>query len=234
MISHEHRFIFVHIPKNAGNSFNRAFGIHWADHKDIRRYSQEMEPAAFETFFKFAVVRNPWDRILSDYNFQKKKRRSAENRLFLFTESGAMRSFSDWVQTAFADPFHYDGRHWGGEVSAHIHRWSPQVDWIQINGEIAVDFIARHESLEEDFRLIRQWIGLPHSRLPRRNRKFHWHYSHYFDGATRELVGNYYAQDIKTFGYEFEDRTRSVVRFFFGALSNFSWRSAERVLGPGV
>src|SRR5215467_9332165 len=103
MIDHSHRFIFVHIPKTAGNSVNRVFGVSWQNHKDLARYARECE--AFETFFKFAIVRNPWDRLLSDYNYQKKK--SRENKLHLLTPSGAVRSFKEWVSAVLADPFRY-------------------------------------------------------------------------------------------------------------------------------
>jgi hypothetical protein len=59
MISHPHRCIFVHIPKTAGNSVNRVFGVDWQNHKDLARYAAELPPDIFSTYFKFAIVRNP-------------------------------------------------------------------------------------------------------------------------------------------------------------------------------
>ena len=86
-----------------------------------------------------------------------------------------------------SDPFRYEAREWGGEVSAGIHRWSPQVDWISLNGRIAVDAVIRMERLPEDFNRVLRALDLPPVRLPHHNRRFHWHYSWYYDEATRAL-----------------------------------------------
>jgi hypothetical protein len=212
MIDHSHRFIFVHIPKTAGNSVNRVFGVSWQNHKDLARYARECE--TFDTFFKFAIVRNPWDRMLSDYNYQKKK--SRENKLHLLTPSGVVRSFKEWVRTVLSDPFRYPASDWGGDVSEGVHRWSPQVDWISLEGRIAVDEVIKLENLDQGFTKVREKLSLPPARLPRRNSRFHWHYSHYYDDATRDLVADYYAQDIRRFGYCFESPNTLLGKFWAG------------------
>jgi len=204
MISNEHRCIFVHIPKTAGNSINRAFGVGWEDHKDLQRYFTELPHEVFSSYFKFAVVRNPWDRLLSDYNYQVKKSRARASKLFVFSADGSKRNFAEWVETALAAPDCYEASEWGGTVSPHIHRWSPQVDWISVEGKPRTDYVARLEHLPEDFGAIRRRLDLPPARLSHRNRRLHWHYSHYYDRTTRELVAAYYARDIELFDYEFE------------------------------
>jgi len=121
---------------------------------------QELSPQVFANYFKFAIVRNPWDRMLSDYNFQKRKNSPANEKLFAVDECGQTRRFREWVEAAFSDPFHYEPRHWGAEVSSGMHRWSPQVDWISLNGKIAVDSVLRMESLQKDFGDVRRIIDL--------------------------------------------------------------------------
>jgi len=207
MINHQYRCIFIHIPKTAGKSINRFFGMKWQNHKDLPRYAEELEPKVFASYLKFATVRNPWDRMLSEYNFQRKKKNCAGNeKLFAEDERGRTRNFRDWVEAVLGDPFHYEPHRWGGEVSAGIHRWSPQVDWISVNGKIAVDRVLRMENLQSDFKAVREIIGGPSEALPCRNWKFHLHYSHYYDEATKNLVGDFYAKDIEAFGYCYESR----------------------------
>jgi Sulfotransferase family len=210
MINHHHHCIFVHIPKTAGKSINRFFGMEWQKHKDLSRYAQELPPQLFSSHFKFAIVRNPWDRILSDYNFQNKKHAPANEKLFALDDRGRTRSFREWLDAAFSNPFYYESGQWSAEVSPGIHRWSPQVDWISLNGNIAVDAVLKMENLERDFEEVCRLLGRTSGGLPCRNWKFHLHYSHYYDESTRKLVGEYYAKDIETFRYRFESRRTDV------------------------
>lgn len=204
MINHPLRCIYIHIPKTAGNSINRIFGIGWENHKDLQRYADELPAEVMETYYKFAIVRNPWDRLVSDYNYQRKKSRDRQSKLFTFHDSGKRRNFCDWVRAALADPHRYEPASWGGEVSKGIHRWSPQLDWISVGGRNQLDFVARIEHLAQDFGVVCRTLGLPEARLPHRNRRLHSHYSWYYDEPTREFVASYYARDIAAFGYRFE------------------------------
>ena len=218
MINHQYRFIFIHIPRTAGKSVQKFFGKNWHNHKDISRYAQELEPRIYASYYKFAVVRNPWDRMLSDYNYQKKKDYPDNQRLFTHDERGHHRSFQEWLEAVLSDPFRYDQAKWGAQVSQGIHRWSPQVDWISMNGKIAVDRVLRMENLQEDFAELRRILGLPSRALPCRNWKFHWHYSYYYVESTKRLVENYYAKDIESFGYRFDSRGGNFRWFVAGKL----------------
>ena len=93
MISHGHRCIFVHIPKTGGTSIE---DVIWPDtrmeehlwmgfvskyrnkyqtgglqHLLARQIRQEVGADIFDDYFKFAVVRNPWDRAVSQYSYTK-------------------------------------------------------------------------------------------------------------------------------------------------------------------
>lgn len=66
----DNRFIFIHIPKVAGISLIHALGFEhehrW--HMPLKYY-QHISEEKFEQYFKFAFVRNPWDRVFSAYQF---------------------------------------------------------------------------------------------------------------------------------------------------------------------
>jgi chondroitin 4-sulfotransferase 11 len=196
--------LFVHIPKTAGNSIMRAFGIGWENHMDLSRYRETLGPEILAGCFKFAIVRNPWDRILSEYNFQRKKKQRADTvRLFLTKPDGTTRTFREWVEHALAHPEEHQPKQWGGKTSPFIHRLSPQIDWVTLDDSIGVDFVGRMESLQKDIDTVCQRLDLPRKRLSRVNWKLHWHYSRYYDDTTRKLVGDYYERDIDSFGYRF-------------------------------
>ena len=204
MINHDHRCIFVHIPKTAGNSINRVFGVKWQDHKDLASYAAEQPAEVIEQYYKFAIVRNPWARMLSDYNYQVKKSRAKDSKLFLYDDQGEQRLFRAWIEAALSDPFRYAPSTWGGDTSAKVHRWSPQVDWMSLDGEIAVNKIVHLENLDQGFGEVCEHLGINAPRVPHRNGRFHFHYSWYYDNSTRDLIGEYYAKDIEAFGYSFD------------------------------
>jgi hypothetical protein len=219
MINHDYRCIFIHIPKTAGNSINRVFGVKWQDHKDLESYAAEFGPEVVRNYYKFAIVRNPWARILSDYNYQKKK--SRPSKLFLYDEQGEKRNFRSWIEAALSDPFRYAPTTWGGDVSEKIHRWSPQVDWMSLDGSLSVDKVIHLENLDQGFGEVCQHLGVDAAHVPHRNSRFHWHYSWYYDNATRDLIGEYYAKDIEAFGYSFAP-----------CIARKIWVSTTAVLAP--
>ena len=105
MISIKHKIIFIHIPKCAGQSieniFLRDLGLSWqerhplllrprkANEKGPERlahlYAEEyfkfgyIPKEKYDNFFKFSIIRNPVDRILSEINFQKIPKKNSKN-----------------------------------------------------------------------------------------------------------------------------------------------------------
>ena len=105
MISIKHKIIFIHIPKCAGQSieyiFLRDLGLSWkerhplllrprkANEKGPERlahlYAEEyfkfgyISKEKYDKFFKFSIIRNPVDRILSEINFQKIPKKNSKN-----------------------------------------------------------------------------------------------------------------------------------------------------------
>jgi len=220
MYSPNIRCLFIHLPKVAGNSIMRALGTNWEDHKDLARYHQELGEQTLQDLFCFTFVRNPWERILSEYNFQRKKSQRPDTvRLYLYKKDGSVRTFSEWVDYALSHPEQHCEKSWGGKVSQDIHRMSPQVNWISLNGDVRVNFAGRYERLQDDFDTVCDHLRVPRRKLGRKNGKFHWHYSHYFDRATRDRVANYYQADIETFGYQFT-KNRFVAPAFAKAVAS--------------
>ena len=105
MISIKHKIIFIHIPKCAGQSieniFLRDLGLSWkerhplllrprkANEKGPERlahlYAEEyfkfgyIPKEKYDNFYKFSIIRNPVDRILSEIIFQKIPKKNSKN-----------------------------------------------------------------------------------------------------------------------------------------------------------
>ena len=73
LVSDEKRFVFVHIQKTGGLSIERTLRDFAPDvrqvggrHEHLRRIPPELR-REWGSYFKFAIVRNPWDRLTSWY-----------------------------------------------------------------------------------------------------------------------------------------------------------------------
>jgi len=97
MISYKHKCIFVHIPKSGGSSINHQFLPIKVERKHlIGNYKSRFQPIEwglqhlrasyilgevgydiFSKFFKFSFVRNPWDKLVSQYIYTKSLQRHA-------------------------------------------------------------------------------------------------------------------------------------------------------------
>ena len=108
MISLQKNFLFVHIPKTGGNSIQNIlkeysedrivieydhqdgverFGIRNEKydiykHATLAQYQKVIEPEIFKKLFKFTVIRNPWDRMISFYFSPHGKRTEWDRELF--------------------------------------------------------------------------------------------------------------------------------------------------------
>jgi hypothetical protein len=65
------RTLFIHIPRTAGTSITRAlYGNNLFMHHSAS-YFKAIDQEIFRSSFKFSVVRNPWDRLVSAYHLFK-------------------------------------------------------------------------------------------------------------------------------------------------------------------
>ena len=74
MINHEHKFIFIHIPKCAGMSIGRT--LYNLVDKDPKTYEgfgihhDEFDEKIWKEYFVFTFLRNPLDRLYSQYRYR--------------------------------------------------------------------------------------------------------------------------------------------------------------------
>jgi len=190
MISHRHRFIFVHINKTGGTSIEKVFKPK-ADQRDVRlkhapvgEYKQRF-PDQFDSYFKFSFVRNPWDWLVSRYHWSRYRQRLIT---FEFPEFLVRVERGDLPEP------------WMTEAVA------PQIDRITIDGTIAVDFVGRFERLDDDFDHVCSVLRLE-ARPPLSHvfKSDHAFYADYYDDETKATVERLYAADIEAFGYRFGD-----------------------------
>ena len=158
IVSHAHKLIFTHIPKNAGTSIGQWFLEHVPDAEAMPSTLKHHTPHhvhQHHDYTYFAVVRNPYDRLLSQYNFHVEKyaqylgRKSQLRFKQVFHDRYAelQKGFSHWLEMDYpmADrkPKWYD------------YRWCPQSLWTNERTHVLL-----YENLAEDFRWVQERVGV--------------------------------------------------------------------------
>jgi chondroitin 4-sulfotransferase 11 len=186
------RCIFIHIPKTAGSSVVETLFGENSRHIPYFEY-ERANPRKFQRFFKFAFVRNPWDRVVSTYTFL---RRGGMNELDRNWSAQNLSQYPDFASFV---------RGWLNEenVWSWVH-FVPQAHFIlNEQGTVMVDYVGRFERIDEDFAYVAHRLGRD-MRLGKTNQSGHRHFSSYYDEDTREIVRRVYARDIEAFNYRFE------------------------------
>ncbi len=142
----------------------------------------------FADYFKFAFVRNPWDRLVSCW-LNKVIRKNA----FEFSDSHheKMKDFAAFVAWV-------EGQNLS-EGDIHIRAQSSLID---LND---CDFFGRMENFENDLAYVFSKLGLPtHNRSVRNQSGQRKPYQEYYTPELVDQVGEIYSKDIRLFGYKFE------------------------------
>jgi hypothetical protein len=203
MISFQKRFLFVHIPKTAGNSIQSVLRDYSEDelvalrgeqdgierfglrnpkykikkHSTLAEYRAALGEMDFGNLYKFTCVRNPWDRMVSYYFTPTQKAEAWDRKKFRKIISEALL-LADYLRLE------------KGEKDSFAN----------------VNYIMRFENLIDDFRTVCAALDISPLTLPRYNRSNREHYSKYYDDELRELVHARFAAEIERFGYVFEQR----------------------------
>ena len=207
MISHQHKCIFVHIPRTGGTSIedviwgpdrrSRTEAQLWMgiaesgrnkyqtgglQHLLARQIRQEVGPAVFDAVFKFSFVRNPWDKAVSQFIYMR-KRRDLRELVGMRHDS----TFKDYLMRI--------------EKVRHV-QWYGQWEFLlDDNGDLLVDCVGRFESFDKDVQSVLSRLGIVCDAVPHEFKGDRLHYETYYDQESLEIVGHRYRRDIERFGY---------------------------------
>lgn len=218
MISHKYKCIFIHIAKCAGTSIEHAFGIdvnnHFAEENDFlygwdksnKLWLQHATPQQlldknlisaeqWNSYYKFIVYRNSWDRAYSDYNWMKEVRNVHDTFInFLNREGNYKRILNDDSTNFYAGDHLYLQKDYFFLNNERI-RFDTEIDFYDLND--GLNIVIRDLKLEESF--FKQKLNIS-------KRKKKRHYSFFFNEERKRLVARKYKQDILFFNFHFDER----------------------------
>lgn len=205
IISILHNFVFAAIPKTGTHAVRQALRQHMGPddmeqvglfvqrqlpipalaaighgHITLEQLRPFVKPEAWGSTFKFAFVRNPFDRFVSYCAFITR-----DGDAFQRNPKAVMRAM-------LANPPHN-----------HI-LFHPQHSFItDASGGLLADYVGRVEEMQKCYDEIAGRIGIPSTKLDKVNATERRDYRDYFDPALIEGVAKLYARDLELFGYEF-------------------------------
>lgn len=193
--------IFIHVTKAAGTSVALSLFGEQPGHYTASEYRVFFGKRDFDRYFKFAFVRNPWDRALSAYKYLKGGGWNATDRRWAEANLAGVGSFEQFVHE------------WLNEHTwrQHIH-FRPQYDFVtDSSGRLVLDYLGYLETLPADFAHIAGQLGirttLQHTNVTERS-----DYRTVYTPAMRDIVGRLYQRDADLFGYDFDGiRQRRVI-----------------------
>lgn len=193
----DYRAIYVHIPKTAGISINASlYGCPTGYHKSIAMLQKAFSKQEYDDFFKFAFVRNPWDRLVSAYLFMQKGGRNDFDKAWAKKHLAPYSTFEDFV-TRWLTP---------DNIRLGVH-FKPQSSFICLPTRATheMDFIGYYERLQADYDCIRKQLATGEP-LSAKNRNAHRQdYRTYYTPETKAIVGEVYRKDIELLGYDFDN-----------------------------
>jgi hypothetical protein len=198
LLSHEHKFIFVHVQKTGGTSVMKALRP-YCDARalaDIERAGLSAHATAkeiiaafgrplWDEYFTFAFERNPWDKCVSLYYYYQEHRDRYSKPL-----RRREPSFTQWMF-----PFGI----WPKKLK-------PSFDRYEVEGKVGVKFLGAFESLAEDFAIVCRRIGLEGVALPFYNRsqlRPEGGYRAHYSARARRRVERVFRREIELGNYTF-------------------------------
>ena len=141
-------------------------------HETVKSIQNKISSKIFDNYFKFAIVRNPYSRFVSRYNYTK-----------LVTKNKNIK-FSEFVKEYVEL----------GMITDKQYKFL-----LNNNGDIGVNKILKFENISKDINEIANRISVNPNKLYKMNVSTHDNYKEYYDTETKNIVENFCKEDLNFF-----------------------------------
>jgi len=149
----------------------------------------------YNSSFKFCFVRNPWDRAVSLFFYQKLDtifNSFGEFITYLYNNRSIIPNIDDDYGNTFLNT---------SRITLPISgsAWNQMVDWIPED----INFVGRFENYEEDLKKLFKILNINCDDIYHTNKTNHRNYREYYNEETKQMVAELYKDDIERFNYTY-------------------------------
>ena len=179
------KLIFIHINKNAGTSILTSFNKK-KFHLTVEELTELLGERTLKECIKFAIIRNPYDRVVSQYKHRVKTNQSNLNFENI--------DINEWVKSVFSENTNLQYRD-------KNRMFLTQLEWLKDKyGVIQVDEILMFDKLKYDFDRFCKKYSLD-TKLNHEN-KSDFIYSDSLNQSSKVIIYNYFKEDFLYFGFD--------------------------------
>ena len=213
IVSHKHRFMFFAQPRTGTHAIREALQTHLGEddwqqqaltrtvslpipelarighgHISLEQVQAYLPDEIWREYFKFAMVRNPYERYVSACSFLNRGNPGYAGREAAFMKTALTRQ--RFRRRVLVRP----------QTALLVNR----------AGIVGMDFVGRYERLQHDFDRACERIGIPARRLARRNVSHHADYRRYYDETLLQQVNDFYRADFEQFDYTMAEKPQAL------------------------
>ena len=212
IVSNRYKYIFFHLPKNAGVSVSRMLIdqekflqlrrifsffsrklfktkdnfyfskknkklIFFSSHLPCYQFQEIIDDEIFNDYLKFAVIRNPWDRMVSRYFYSKK----------------VNKKFKDFNFEEFVN----------FDLKKNMHIINQYKYCSDKKNNFCLNAVVKFENLNNDLNKISTKLFDKQDMLKHYNQSEHKQYREYYSQKLKDKIYTYCKKDIDFFEYEF-------------------------------
>ena len=206
------RILFIHIPKTAGTylrkNFKESFETEWdepADPKhlplaDLYRRCKDTD-IDISKLYTISLVRNPWSKLYSTWRFFGQ----LQYMEYFSKDEKIDRDFNKWIQWTYSDDYDRSITRKGLNLWRYV--FNNQLNWFKSNDDenYRVDRIIKMEELDDEIAPLARELGMKRVFRGRENaQRYDTPYTQVYNQESIDLVAKHFAEDIKTFDYDYQ------------------------------
>ena len=203
----EKQLLFIHINKSCGgvvthnmhkNGKPKITGYHRTLEDMVLRAKNELNISR-DKLKMFTLVRNPFDRMVSMFEFYKSSQWAED---FCLNRNELRSDFNAWIKFIYSESFPKRKTH--SAINVFEHCFCNQLNWLKdLRGNLASD-VEIHRVEHTDLQGLLESYGLKNLDVKTRiHPTNHEHYSKYYTQESIRLVAEHYREDLEYFDYDF-------------------------------